>query len=249
MKILISPAKSLDYESKVPTEQHSNPFFLDKAVKLNKSLRQKNPFELQELMGISEKLANINWSRNQSFCTPFNKSNSRQAVFAFNGDVYSGLDAYNIKDYGQDKLRILSGLYGILKPLDLIQPYRLEMGTKFGIEGHKTLYSFWKDDLTKFLKTELIDSEIVVNLASKEYSDAINFNLLESNVITPIFKDFKNEKYKIISFYAKKARGLMSKYLIENKSNSLNDILAFNASGYSYSESETFDSNQPVFVR
>ena len=126
---------------------------------------------------------------------------------------------------------------------------RLEMGTKFGIEGHKTLYSFWKDDLTKFLKTELIDSEIVVNLASKEYSDAINFNLLESNVITPIFKDFKNGKYKIISFYAKKARGLMSKYLIENKSNSLNDILAFNTSGYSFSESETFDSNQPVFIR
>jgi len=249
MKILISPAKSLDYESKVPTEQHSNPFFLEKAVKLNKSLRQINPFELQELMGISEKLANINWSRNQSFCTPFNKYNSRQAVFAFNGDVYSGLDAYNIKDYGQDKLRILSGLYGILKPLDLIQPYRLEMGTKFGIEGHKTLYSYWKDDLTKFLKTELIDSEIVVNLASKEYSDAINFDALESKVITPIFKDFKNGKFKIISFFAKKARGLMSKFLIESTAMDYNDILKFDLANYNYSQEHTNDNSMPVFIR
>ena len=253
MKILISPAKSLDFKSTLPTNTHTQPAFLNEAVQLNASLKTKSPAELQKLMHISEKLATLNWERNQQFTTPFTNDNARPAVFAFNGDVYSGLDAYsfseNALDIVQHNLRILSGLYGILKPLDLIQPYRLEMGTSFGLSGQKTLYAFWKEQLTTHLKNELSSSELVVNLASKEYASAIDFDALKTPVIHPVFKDFKNGKLKIISFFAKKVRGLMARQLIESNAKTIDDVLMFAADGYSYNELETVDANQPVFVR
>jgi len=253
MKILISPAKSLDYQSALPTAKHTVPAFLDEAKQINASLKIKSPAELQKLMHISEKLAELNWGRNQQFETPFTTANARPALFAFNGDVYSGLDAYslgeNALEIAQQNLRILSGLYGILKPLDLMQPYRLEMGTSFGLNGQKTLYAFWKEQLTMHLKNELSSSELVVNLASKEYASAINFDALNTPVIHPVFKDFKNGKLKIISFFAKKARGLMTRYLIEKNAQTADDVLAFTEDGYAFSETETTEVTQPVFVR
>jgi cytoplasmic iron level regulating protein YaaA (DUF328/UPF0246 family) len=253
MKILISPAKSLDFTSPLPTAENSQPVFLADAEKLNAALRSKKPADLQALMGISEKLASLNWERNQDFKTPFNTNNARPAVFAFNGDVYTGLDAYTLDestlDVAQNSLRILSGLYGFLKPLDLMQPYRLEMGTSFGINGNNSLYVFWKDKLTAHLKNDLNPDELVVNLASKEYANAIDFKALDNPVISPVFKDFKNGKLKIISFFAKRARGLMTRQLLEKNASTIADVLAFEADGYAYSESETKDPTAPVFVR
>jgi len=253
MKILVSPAKSLDYKSALSTNAHSQPAFLKDAAKLNASLKMKSPTELQKLMQISEKLATLNWERNQHFKTPFSPKNARPAVFAFNGDVYSGLDAYSLSEnalgVAQKNLRILSGLYGILKPLDLMQPYRLEMGTSFGVEGQKSLYAFWKEKLTAHLKEELATAELVVNLASKEYASAIDFKGLETPVIHPVFKDFKNGKLKIISFFAKKARGLMARHLIETNAKTIDDVLVFTSDGYAFSQAATADANQPVFVR
>ncbi len=253
MKILISPAKSLDFKRTLPTTTHSQPTFIKEALALNKELRRKKPTDIQKLMGISERLAALNWERNQNFSIPFTAENARPAVFAFNGDVYSGLDAYSMDDttlqIAQQNLRIISGLYGILKPLDLMQPYRLEMGTSFGINGSSSLYGFWKERLTEHIKGELSSNELVVNLASKEYASAIDFDSLKTPVIHPVFKDFKNGKLKIISFFAKKARGTMSRYLIDTNAEHLNQVLAFNSDGYAYSESETANANQPVFVR
>ena len=253
IKILISPAKSLDYASSLPTAEISQPTFLADAKELNAALRLKKPSELQLLMSISKKLAALNWERNQDFTTPFTADNARPAVFAFNGDVYTGLDAYTLNEraigVAQNSLRILSGLYGVLKPLDLMQPYRLEMGTSFGINGNKTLYAFWKDKLTAHLKNELTTDEVVINLASKEYANAIDFKALDNPVISPVFKDFKNGKFKIISFFAKKARGLMARQLIEANAATVSDVLAFAADGYAYSEAETTDTIAPVFVR
>lgn len=253
MKILISPAKSLDFSRTLPSTAFSEPEFLSQAALLNIALREKSPAALQKLMGISEKLAALNWERNQNFSLPFTPENARPAVFAFNGDVYAGLDAYSLDEKGvsfaQDSLRILSGLYGLLKPLDLMQPYRLEMGTSFGADGHKSLYGFWKEQLTENLKKELSSNELVINLASKEYAAAVDFNKLETPVLHPVFKDFKNGKLKIISFYAKKARGLMARHLIDTQATTTEDVLAFAADGYAFSETETVDATAPVFVR
>ena len=253
MKILISPAKSLDFDRALPTSEYSQPQFLSQAALLNIALREKSPVELQKLMGISEKLAVLNWERNQNFSVPFSKSNARPAIFAFNGDVYAGLDAYSLDDAGiavaQKSVRILSGLYGMLKPLDLMQAYRLEMGTSFGAEGHKSLYGFWKDQLTDTLKKELSPNELVINLASKEYASAVDFKRLDTAVLTPVFKDYKNGKLKIISFYAKKARGLMARHLIDTQASATEDVLAFSVDGYAFSEAETTDAIAHVFVR
>ena len=184
MKILISPAKSLNFERDLPTNAYTQPHFLSQAQQLNSALREKSPASLQDLMGISEKLASLNWERNQVFETPFTSTNARPALFAFNGDVYSGIDAYTLsekaQEVAQEKLLILSGLYGMLKPLDLMQPYRLEMGTSFGVAGHKNLYTFWKGQLTSFLRESLNQNELVVNLASKEYALALDFSALET---------------------------------------------------------------------
>ncbi len=253
MKIVISPAKSLDFESKLPTAQNTEPAFLDQAEKLNKILEKKKPKALSKLMGISDNLAELNWERNQNFSVPFTPENARPAVYAFNGDVYQGLDAYTISEDKlgqlQDTLRILSGLYGVLKPLDLIQPYRLEMGTQLKIGRKKNLYQFWKKELTAHLNAELQDGELFVNLASNEYFGAVDEKQLKVPVITPIFKDWKNDKLKVISFFAKKARGSMVRYILDSNAKTLDDIRGFHADGYEFSQAHTLKENQPVFVR
>ena len=254
MKIVISPAKSLDFETKLPTQRHSIPQFLEQSEKLNKILAKKKPKALRELMSISDNLAQLNWERNQQFSTPFNPDNARPAVFAFNGDVYQGLDANSVSedklDALQDTLRILSGLYGILKPLDLMQPYRLEMGTQLKVGRKKNLYEFWKEELTNHLNSELKEDELFVNLASNEYFGVLDAKKLKVPVITPIFKDWKNDKLKVISFYAKKARGLYGAlYLRYRRHVTLEDIKAFNYDDYEFSKAHTLKENEPVFIR
>lgn len=253
MKMVISPAKSLNFESNLPTEKNSNPCFLAEANHINELLKEKTSAELSQLMKISEKLGNLNWERNQNFKTPFNKENARPAVYTFDGEVYTGLDVYTlplekIKSL-QDSLRILSGLYGVLKPLDLIQPYRLEMGTKFPIDKNKDLYDFWRQKITTFINDELEENELFVNLASNEYFSAINNKVLKTDVITPQFKDFKNGTLKIISFYAKKARGMMVRYLLEKEKVTADTLLGFDYAGYAYSEEHTESPLSPVFIR
>ncbi len=253
MKIVISPAKSLDFESKLPTEQITMPVFLEEAEKIQKVLSKKKPKALMDLMNISAQLADLNWERNQNFSLPFTRDNARPALYAFNGDVYTGLDAYTLPSDKipviQEKLRILSGLYGILKPLDLIQPYRLEMGTSLKVGRKKNLYDFWRDTLTKALNEEMEKGEVLVNLASNEYFSALDAKNLKAEVITPVFKDWKNDKLKVLSFFAKKARGSMVRYLIETGASNLEEIRGFAEDGYEYSREHTLKENQPVFVR
>lgn len=253
MKIVISPAKSLDFESKLPTEKYTQPAFLEQSEKLNKVLLKKKPKALSKLMHISDNLAQLNWERNQQFSTPFTVENARPAVYAFNGDVYQGLDASTISeekiDKLQDTLRILSGLYGVLKPLDLMQPYRLEMGTKLKVGRKKNLYEFWKKDLTAHLNSELEDGELFINLASNEYFGAVDEKALKAPIITPIFKDWKNDKLKVISFFAKKARGSMVRFIIDSNAKTLEDIKSFNLDDYMYSKEHTLKAEQPVFIR
>ncbi len=253
MKIVVSPAKSLDFDTSLPTQKHTNPIFLSEAEKLNAVLKKKTPKKLSDLMGISDKLAQLNWQRNQDFSLPFTTENARPAVYAFKGDVYIGLDAYTISedklDVLQDKLRILSGLYGVLKPLDLMQPYRLEMGTKLKVGRNNNLYEFWKKTVTQQLNEELKDDELFVNLASNEYFSAIDTKTLKVPVITPQFKDWKGDKLKMISFFAKKARGMMTRYIIDTGAETIDDLKGFNYEGYSFSEEYTTKSNELVFVR
>lgn len=251
MKILISPAKSLDFENKVETVFNTVPLFNDKAIQVNNSIKDLSAPDLSRLMTISPKLSDLNWIRNQDFQK--NNSKEKQAIFAFNGDVYDGIDANTISTSNHEKLqstlRILSGLYGILKPFDKIKPYRLEMGTKISIDGSKNLYDFWKKNVTDSILKEIKEEEIIINLASNEYFSVIDSSLIDNKIITPQFKDFKNGKLKIISFYAKKARGLMTRFLIDNDIQSSSDIENFNSSGYTFSQAETADSTSPVFVR
>ncbi len=253
MKIVISPAKSLDYESELPTTKFTQPNFLAESEKLNKVLVKKKPKALSELMSISDNLAQLNWERNQKFTLPFTATNARPAVYAFNGDVYNGLDAYSIPeeklDKLQDTLRILSGLYGILKPLDLMQPYRLEMGTSLKAGRNKNLYEFWRKTITASLNKELKEDELFVNLASNEYFGAVDAKALKVPVITPIFKDWKNDKLKVISFYAKKARGTMVRYILDTDAKTLEDIQGFNRDDYQFSKEHTLKESEPVFIR
>ena len=251
MKILISPAKSLDFENTIERSHSSKPLFADKAQQINNILKELSAPDLGNLMSISPKLSDLNWLRNQDFQK--NNSKQRQAIFAFNGDVYEGIDATTISSSNHDKLqntlRILSGLYGILKPFDNIKPYRLEMGTKISIKGTKNLYDFWKKDVTNSILKEIEEDDIIVNLASNEYFSVIDSSLIENKIISPQFKDFKNGKLKIISFYAKKARGLMTRFLIDNDIKSSSDIENFNSSGYMFSKDETANPLEHVFVR
>ena len=253
MKIIISPAKSLDFEKQLPTEEFSIPNFLSESKVINDSLKKRSPGELKSLMSISEKLADLNWNRNNSFKIPFNVDNARPSIFTFNGDVYNGLDAYSLSldqiKNAQGSLRILSGLYGMLKPLDLIQAYRLEMGTKLNVNGSANLYDFWKNKITKKLNEEIKENELFINLASNEYSSVIDKKELKTSIISPIFKDMKNGKLKIISFYAKKARGMMVRYILDNNINNQEDLKGFNYGGYSFSKQETDNSNELVFIR
>ena len=253
MKIVVSPAKSLDYESKLPTTRGTQPEFLETAIKLNRKLSRQTKKELSGLMSISDKLADLNYTRYQDFEEKHDKKNSRPAMYAFNGDVYTGLDSYTIPtdklDRLQDTLRILSGMYGILRPLDLIQPYRLEMGTDIGIERNANLYEVWREKVTEYLNNELEDDELFLNLASNEYFKAIDQKNLKVPVIAPVFKDFKNGKLKIISFYAKKARGAMVRYIIDKNCKTLEDIKGFDYDDYRFSEKYTENEDEPVFVR
>lgn len=219
MKLVISPAKSLDFETPLPFTSYSEPQFLKQSERLNKLLKKKSARSLSKLMSISDALGQLNYERNQSWELPFTKDNARPAVYAFNGDVYRGLDAYTISedklDNLQNTVRILSGLYGVLKPTDLIQPYRLEMGTKMPVGVKKNLYEFWKKDVTKALNDELEDDELFLNLASNEYFKVIDVKTLKVPVVTANFKDFKNGEYKMISFFAKAARGMMARYVVD----------------------------------
>ncbi|WP_422083939.1 peroxide stress protein YaaA [Ulvibacterium sp.] len=253
MKIVISPAKSLNFESELPSSQYSEPQFLEQSKKLNKVLLKKRPKALSKLMNISDNLAQLNWERNQNFTIPFTPENARPAMYAFNGDVYQGLDAYTIPEEKlqklQDTLRILSGLYGILRPLDLVQPYRLEMGTQLRVNRKKNLYEFWKKELTAHLNSEMENDELFLNLASNEYFGAIDEKALKVSVVTPIFKDWKNDKLKVISFFAKKARGSMVRYILDTDAKTLDDVKGFDYDDYLYSKEHTLRENQPVFIR
>ena len=252
MKIVISPAKSLNFTKDLPTQSFTKCAFLNESRLINKVLKTQNPADLSALMDISTALANLNFQRNQDWKTPFTTTNARPAIFAFDGDVYTGLDAYTLTDNQQlvvqDKLRILSGLYGLLKPLDLIQPYRLEMGTKIAVQDSTTLYDFWKPKITNALNKELKKNELFVNLASQEYFGAINSKTLKVPVIHPEFKDFKNGKLKVISFFAKKARGLMVRYILDTNAETIDDIKGFDYDGYQF-QSELSQGNHLVFTR
>ena len=252
MKIVLSPAKSLNFEKVLPTEKYSEALFLKESLQVNKVLKQKSPAALSELMAISDKLADLNWQRNQDWKTPFNVENARPAIFAFDGDVYTGLDAYSIPieklDVLQERVRILSGLYGLLKPLDLMQAYRLEMGTKLPINESRNLYEFWKPIIAKSLNKELQEGELFVNLASNEYFSAVDVKALKVPVVTPEFKDYKDGKLKIISFFAKKARGLMVRYIIDTNAETIDDLKGFNYEGYQF-DANLSKGNKLVFTR
>lgn len=252
---LIAPAKTLDYESNLEIDDFSVSEHLKDSKVLIKELQNKSPDDLSSLMGLSEKLSVLNFERNMNWKSPTKPSIvSRQAIYAFKGDVYMGLEANSLTkreiNYAQKHLGILSGLYGLLKPLDLIYPYRLEMGTKMQTKKGKNLYEFWGNKITDHLNTllESHKNKGVINLASVEYFSSVNPDELIGPCISPVFKDYKNGKYKIISFYAKKARGMMARYIIQNKIDSLEALKTFDAGGYKYSKKDSGEFS-PVFLR
>jgi cytoplasmic iron level regulating protein YaaA (DUF328/UPF0246 family) len=254
MLIVISPAKTLDFETAPITKGHSQPEFLKESRQLISQLKKLTPAEVSSLMKISDKLGVLNFLRFNEWKTPFTLDNSKQALLAFKGDVYTGIDAgtfssQNLK-FAQKHLRILSGLYGVLKPLDLIQAYRLEMGVKFENKKGKDLYEFWASKLTNQINQDLKDSRSkhLINLASNEYFKSLQADQINANIIVPVFKDYKNGRYKIISFFAKKARGQMSAYIIKNSLKDPEGLKAFNVDGYKFYQSESNESNL-VFQR
>ena len=254
MLIVLSPAKTLDYESPVSVDKSTRPAFVKRSEVLVDILREKSPQQLASLMGISDKLAVLNFDRYADWSTRFTRHNSRQAALAFKGDVYTGLEADQFSEsdfeFAQEHLRILSGLYGLLRPLDLMQPYRLEMGTRLPNPEGKDLYAFWGDDisiaLNKQLKTSC--SNYLVNLASNEYFKSVRPKALDVEVISPVFKDYSNGKYKVISFFAKKARGLMAAWIIKNRLQDPDSLRKFDVDGYGYSDNES-SLDKPVFLR
>jgi len=254
MLVVVSPAKNLDFETGVPVDKNTQPLLLNDTERLMEVCRTLSPSDLSSLMKISDKLATLNANRFAEFSTPFTTDNARQAMYAFNGDVYTGLDAYTLNDdavaYAQTHLRILSGLYGLLRPLDLMQPYRLEMGTKLSNPDGKDLYAFWDTKITETLNEAMAaqGDNILVNLASNEYFKAVKKNKLDGMIITPTFKDCKNGQYKIISFFAKKARGLMARYIIENEVADVAGLKGFDTDGYQYSEEQS-SATELVFLR
>ena len=252
MKIVISPAKTINETSALPTTVHSSAIFPKEISEVSTALKALSPKQLINLMHISQKLADLNWQRHQQLSLPFTPQNTRPALFAYDGDVYEGLDAYSLSktqiDKLQKSLRILSGLYGLLKPLDLIAPYRLEMSIKLPVGKATNLYAFWKEKITHALNDELQEGELFINLASEEYFKAIDTTKLKVPVITPIFKDYKGDTLKVVSFYAKKARGRMVRFLAENEIRSVEDLKGFNADGYAFSE-QFSEENTLVFIR
>jgi len=254
MLLVVSPAKALDETTPVQTELHTECAFLDQAAKLIDELQQIGPVEVGQLMHISEKLSELNYERFQAWQRPFPAEHAKQAAWLFKGDVYQGLDAYSLSekgiDYIQNHLRILSGLYGLLKPCDDMLPYRLEMGTKFANQKGKDLYAFWGNQITDLLNAQLAeqDSQTLVNLASNEYFKAVKKKDLNGRIVTPIFKDWKGGKYKIISFYAKKARGLMARYAADHQVENAEDLKFFDVDGYKFDPEQSSETDW-VFTR
>ncbi|ELV8719060.1 peroxide stress protein YaaA [Vibrio vulnificus] len=245
MLIVVSPAKTLDYESPLVTHKFTQPELVDYSKQLIEVCRQLTPADVASLMKVSDKIADLNVGRFQEWSEEFTPDNARQAILAFKGDVYTGLEAETLNDddfdYAQKHLRMLSGLYGLLKPLDLMQPYRLEMGTKLANPKGSNLYQFWGNVITEKLNEAIVaqGDNVLINLASNEYFKAVKPKALDAQVITPIFKDAKNGQYKVISFFAKKARGMMARYIIENRISSVADLTQFDGAGYYFVEAES----------
>lgn len=256
MLIVVSPAKSLDYESPLPTKKFSEPQLLARSAELVGVMARKSPTELGSLMSISDSLAELNFERFQEWERPFTPTNARPALLAFDGDVYAGLDARNSFDerdftQAQKTLRILSGLYGVLRPLDLMQPYRLEMGTKLLTPAGGDLYSFWGEEITDVLNADLEASpgaRALVNLASKEYFGSVQPDRIDAPIITPGFLDAKNGDYKLISFFAKRARGSMAAWIIRNRVKSVKALERFDGMGYRF-DPERSTRQRPVYTR
>ena len=240
MLFLLSPAKSLDYESPLPSVTASQPQFVAQSTELISTLKKKTPQQIAELMDLSEALSKLNVDRYKAWTPQFTDDNARPAVLAFNGDVYEGLDAKTLKpkdlQWAQDHLAILSGLYGVLRPLDLMQPYRLEIGTTLKHGKKNNLYQFWGSQIADYLNQQLAGQKdpVIVNLASQEYFKSVDRKVLQARVVECVFQDFKNGQYKIISFFAKRARGLMARFAIEHKVKTIEQLKAFNSQGYAF---------------
>ena len=254
MLTVISPAKTLDYETPATTRQATQPAFLSRASELVEDARRLTPGDIQSLMGVSESIANLNHERFMNWHPEFTPQNAKQALLAFKGDVYTGLaaetlDAKGLK-FAQKHLRILSGLYGLLRPLDLMQPYRLDMGLRFNNRVGKNLYEFWGNDISDAVQADLkkSGSPLLINLASNEYFKSVNAKTLDAEIITPVFKDLKQGKYKMISFYAKKARGLMARFIIDRQLNDPKGLKEFDAEGYYFSKTLS-TASELVFLR
>ncbi len=252
MRIIISPAKKLNENKSSASLPHTMPMFLTQAQNLIHILQEKDSFEIAALMKLSMKLADLNVQRFQQWHTPFTPDNAKQALFSFAGDVYQGLDADSLSGddiaYAQEHLRMLSGLYGLLRPLDLMQPYRLEMGTKLQNRSGNNLYDFWGSSITEQLNTELDTNDTLINLASNEYFKSIQAKQIHCPIITPVFKEHKNGSYKVIGIYAKRARGLMTRYIIQQRITHVADIKSFDVDGYSWNASLS-DAKNWVFTR
>ncbi len=252
MQILISPAKTLDFETPSPTTKYTQPHYLNHSAQLIDICRKLTAENLIELMKISPKLAELNVERFKRWQQPFNLENAKQAIFALKGEVYQHLDANTLCesdiDFAHTHMYILSGLYGLLRPLDLIQPYRLEMGVKLPNPKGKNLYAFWKDTLTNDLNLAVPKDDFILNLASQEYFKAIDTKKLQAKIITPIFKDEKNGRYKVISFFAKRARGRFARWAIQNQLKHIEQLTAFNSAGYTFTPSQSTDTSL-VFQR
>ena len=258
MILVISPAKALDYETPPTTATFTQPDFLDHAAELIEVLREKSPAQIAELMSLSDQLSSLNVARYASWSRPFAPDNAKQALLAFDGDVYEGLDAKSLADddlaWAQDHLRILSGLYGVLRPLDLMQAYRLEMGTRLANPRGKNLYEFWGERITDELNRLLAREEeagrerVLLNLASDEYFKSVKPKKLKGRIVTPVFEDWKGGRYKIISFYAKRARGLMSRYVIGKRIDEVEALQGFDAEGYAFA-ADASDADTLIFRR
>ncbi|GAB6261485.1 peroxide stress protein YaaA [Photobacterium sp. CCB-ST2H9] len=254
MLIVVSPAKTLDYESPLATETYTQPELLDHSAELIEVCRTLTPMDIASLMKVSDKIAGLNAARFAEWQPDFAPANARQAILAFKGDVYTGLEAESMREedftFAQQHLRMLSGLYGLLRPLDLMQPYRLEMGTRLANGRGANLYQFWDNIITDKLNTALAEQgdDILINLASNEYFKAVKPKSLKGKVVTPVFKDCKNGQYKVISFFAKKARGMMARYIIDNRLTSVEQLKQFDVAGYYFSPEESTD-KELVFKR
>jgi len=254
MLIVVSPAKTLDYTTPPKTRKFTLPDYLDDSAELIHRMREFSSLDISELMKVSTKIADLNFDRFEAWNKKFTEKNAKQAVLAFKGDVYTGLDAesFTAKDFSfaQKHFRMLSGLYGLLRPLDLMQAYRLEMGTKLSTDRGKNLYEFWGDEVTEGLNFQLkkINSKYLINLASNEYFKVVKPKVLKGEIITPAFKELKNGDYKMIGVYAKKARGLLSRYIIQNQLSDIEDIKSFDVEGYKFNK-KVSKGNNWVFTR